>query len=233
MKGPSLQKTAAVSAALHATLFLITLIVLRNSNRMVLPSPYVVNLVSSGGAPTASVVEKSLSEAPESAATKVESPKVVTLKSMENNSRDVKADQRRLEDSLHALNAKKKLTQLANLRKAVLSVKGSSDQTGTPSKTQTKGLLKGKAGGPGGELTYADRIRAEIHKQWSYPDSIGRNLETIIAIRILKDGAIRVEDIEKKSGDRIFDKSVLKAIELASPVTPPPYEMEFGIRFTP
>jgi colicin import membrane protein len=233
MKGPSLQKTAAVSAALHATLFLITLIVLRNSNRMVLPSPYVVTLVSSGKGSAGAVAEKNLSEAPEPAV--VEPPKVMN-RSPHDTKPDLRADQRadqkRLEDSIHALQAKNKLAKLANLRKAMLSVKGS-EQSGGAAKTPVKIGLRGKTGGQGGEMTYADRIRAEIHKQWSYPDSIGRNLEAIIAIRILKDGAIKVQEIEKKSGDRIFDKSVLKAIELASPVTPPPYEMEFGIRFTP
>lgn len=221
MKGPSLQKTAAVSAALHATLFLITLIVLRNSNRMVMPSPYVVDLVSSGRGASAPIAEKSLPESPEPAV-------VAASKAMEKSPRDAKADQRQLEDSIHALEAKNKLAKLANLRKAMLSVKGS-EQTKAAAKTPVKAGLRGKAG----EMTYADRIRAEIHKQWSYPDSIGRNLEAIIAIRILKDGTIKVQDVEKKSGDRIFDKSVLKAIELASPVTPPPYEIEFGIRFTP
>ncbi|MGC2062579.1 MAG: cell envelope integrity protein TolA [Thermodesulfovibrionales bacterium] len=233
MKGPSLQKTAAVSAALHATIFLITLIVLRNSNRMIMPSPYVVDLVSPDRGSTGPAAEKNLSESAEQAPAVVEVPKVAEPKVVTKSPRDVKADQRRLEDSIHALDAKKKLAQLANLRKAVLSVKGSNEQSRALIKTPVKGGLRGKAGSQGGEMTYADRIKTEIHKQWSYPDSIGRNLEAIIAIRILKDGAIKIQEIEKKSGDRIFDKSVLKAIELASPVTPPPYEMEFGIRFTP
>ncbi len=225
MKGPSLQKTAAVSAALHATLFLITLVVLRNSGRMIMPSPYVVTLVSSGSGSAGAVAENNISESPEPVA--VEAPQ-----SVGKSPREAMADQRRLEDSLHALEAKNRLAKLANLRKAMLSVKGS-EQTGAAAKTSGRAGLRGKAGSQGGEMTYADRIRAEIHKQWSYPDSIGRNLEAVIAVRILKDGAIKVQDIEKRSGDRIFDKSVLKAIELASPVTPPPYEIEFGIRFTP
>ena len=230
MKGPSLQKAAAVSAALHATIFLITLIILKNSNRMLLPSPYVVDLVSSGRGSTGSVAERSLPETPEPSV--VEAAKVEAAKAVDKSSPDAKADQRRLEDSIHALEAKNKLAKIAKLKKAMLSVKGS-EQTRAAVKTPVKAGLRGKTGGQGGEMTYADRIKAEIHKQWSYPDSIGRSLEAIIDIKILKDGTIRVQEIEKKSGDRIFDKSVLKAIELASPVTPPPYEMEFGIRFTP
>ncbi|MEJ2696622.1 MAG: hypothetical protein P8013_08225 [Candidatus Sulfobium sp.] len=46
MKAPSLQKTAVLSAFLHLTLFLVAAVVLRQSNHMKLPSPYVVDLVS-------------------------------------------------------------------------------------------------------------------------------------------------------------------------------------------
>src|SRR4030042_1849781 len=48
MRGPSLQKTALLSFALHLTAFLITFLILRQSNHMILPSPYTVNLVSPG-----------------------------------------------------------------------------------------------------------------------------------------------------------------------------------------
>lgn len=233
MKGPSLQKTTAVSAALHATLFLITILVLKHSSRMTMPSPYVVNLVSPGGSISVPATGNSQAESPEPASI----PKAAeTTRTVEKIPQDTKADRKRLEDSLHALEAKKKLEKFANLRRAVLSVKGR-DQTGAAIKTSAKTGARsgdGKKGiGQGGELTYADRVRSEIQKQWSYPDSISRNYETVVSVKISRDGAIRIQEIEKKSGDRIFDKSVLKAIELASPVTPPPYEMELGIRFTP
>jgi len=39
--------------------------------------------------------------------------------------------------------------------------------------------------------------------------------------------------IEKPSGNVLFDRSALRAIAKASPVTPPPYEMEIGVRFYP
>jgi len=39
--------------------------------------------------------------------------------------------------------------------------------------------------------------------------------------------------VEKSSGDLFFDRSALKAVTKASPVSPPPYEMEIGIRFFP
>jgi TonB family protein len=232
MKGPSLQKTTAVSAALHATLFLITILVLKHSSRMTMPSPYVVNLVSPGGSISVPATGNSQAESPEPASI----PKAAEMtRTAEKIPQDTKADRKRLEDSLHALEAKKKLEKLASLKQAMRSVKGS-DQTGAAIKISAKTGARswdGKKGvGQGGELTYANKVRSEIWEQWKYPDAIRKNYETVVSVKIFKDGVIRIQEIEKKSGDRFFDKHVLKAIELASPVTPPPYEMELGIRFS-
>jgi TonB family protein len=63
---------------------------------------------------------------------------------------------------------------------------------------------------------------------------VKKSLEATIVIKIKKDGTISLYDIEweKKSGSRLFDKSVVDAIRNASPVTPPPHDgMEIGIRF--
>jgi len=46
MKGPSLQKTTALSAALHLTFFMVAALILRQSNSIIIPSPYVVSLVN-------------------------------------------------------------------------------------------------------------------------------------------------------------------------------------------
>jgi len=227
MKGPSLQMTTVVSAALHATVFLLAMIVLRNSNRMLIPSPYMVSLVSSGGGSSGAISAGSQ----ESTATVMK--QAAETKVIEKSPRDLKADQKQIEESIAALKAKEKIAKIVNLRKAVLSIKGSTDQTGAAVKTAGKGGLHGK-GGQGGEMTYADRVRSEIHKQWFYPDTSEKNLEAIIAVRIMKDGQITIQEIEKKSGSRLFDKLALQAIEKASPVSPPPYDgVEFGIRFTP
>ena len=53
------------------------------------------------------------------------------------------------------------------------------------------------------------------------------------AIKILKDGTTIVQNIEKSSGNSLFDRSALKALAKASPLPPPPYEMEIGVRFYP
>ena len=65
------------------------------------------------------------------------------------------------------------------------------------------------------------------------PEIKGKNLETIISVTVMQDGTIRINKVEKSSGNIIFDRSVLKAISKASPVSRPPYEVEIGLRFTP
>jgi TonB family protein len=55
----------------------------------------------------------------------------------------------------------------------------------------------------------------------------------VVSIRILKNGTLQVLNIERSSGIPLFDRSALRAITKASPVTPPPQEMEIGVRFYP
>ncbi|MHB8882946.1 MAG: energy transducer TonB [Thermodesulfovibrionales bacterium] len=222
MKGPSLQKTTAISAALHATLFLISMLVLRNSHTFVMPSAYTVNLVS--GARTAASVRTG--EAVETVS-KMSEPGHTEVK----GTRDAKADQKLIDDRISEIASKKKIERIVNLRKAMVSIKGVTSPAEAKSSGQAAG--KGPSGGQAAEMSYADRVGQEIHRQWSYPDTLKKNLEAIVAVKVLKDGMISVQKVEKSSGDRLFDKFALKAIEMAQPVTPPPHEMEIGIRFTP
>jgi TonB family protein len=58
-------------------------------------------------------------------------------------------------------------------------------------------------------------------------------LQTLVSIRIEKDGSITIQKIEKGSGNQPFDRSVLRAITMANPLPQPVKEMEIGIRFRP
>jgi colicin import membrane protein len=88
---------------------------------------------------------------------------------------------------------------------------------------------------------YYNLIWQRIRSAWVLPEgALGgrKDLETIIAIRIAKDG--RIEDIqfEKKSGNPQLDESALRAIKKANPLPPlpPGFEEEkfdVGVRFTP
>jgi len=88
---------------------------------------------------------------------------------------------------------------------------------------------------------YYNLIWQRIRSAWVLPEgALGgkKDLETIIAIRIGKDG--RIEDIqfEKKSGHPQLDESALRAIKKANPLPPLPPGFEgdkfdVGVRFTP
>jgi colicin import membrane protein len=231
MKGPSLQKTTAVSAALHATIFLMTMVVLKHSNNFVMPSAYTVSLVSlpGGRAETTSVSSgESVQTVPKMSERADTAANIV---------RKTREKEKLIDDRISEIALKKKRERIAKLRNAVVSIKGVSTQSSSRVKSSNQASRNGFSGGRAGEMTYADKVGSEIREKgpWSYPDYMKKkDLEAVVAIRISKDGTISITDIEKRSGDRIFDRSVLKAIEMASPVTPPPYDgMEIGLRFTP
>ncbi len=226
MKGPTLQKTAALSAALHLTVLMLSLLLLRQSNRFISPSPYTVNLVSPSKASnpdSGNTVQTQAKAAP--------LPPAVPAKPAPANKSD-KRDTKAVEDRIAELKAKQKIERLVQLR-SIISLKGRTEQTSSeavPSTLRSTGGTKGN-----GTMfdSYYAKITREIWQEWICPDFAGKNLETIIFVKIARDGVVTVQGMEKTSGDAIFDRSALKAIAKASPVSPPPYEMEIGIRFYP
>ncbi len=88
---------------------------------------------------------------------------------------------------------------------------------------------------------YYDLIWQRIRSVWVLPEEAlkgKKNLETIIAIRIAKDGQIEDIQFEKKSGNAYLDDSALRAIKKANPLPPLPSGMpedkfDVGVRFTP
>jgi colicin import membrane protein len=85
---------------------------------------------------------------------------------------------------------------------------------------------------------YYALIWSRIKGQWALPQGIlpRENIEAIIQARILKNGAIANVSFEKRSGNRYFDESAMKAIKKASPFPHFPSWMsdnsiEVGIRF--
>ncbi len=88
---------------------------------------------------------------------------------------------------------------------------------------------------------YYNLIWQRIRSVWVLPDEAlhgQKNLETIIAIRIGRDGQIENLQFEKKSGNAQLDESALRAIKKANPLPPLPPGIEedkfdLGIRFKP
>ena len=88
---------------------------------------------------------------------------------------------------------------------------------------------------------YYNLLWQRIRSVWVLPEeALGgkKNLETIIAIRIARDGQIEDIQFEKKSGNPYLDESALRAIKKANPLPPLPSDFEgdkfdVGVRFTP
>ena len=223
MRGPSLQKSTALSAVLHFTFLITAALILKQSTSIVMPSPYVVSLVN----PMNSSQGRSMGGTV--ASDKAETSTGEPSRQQPAPEKDKKADRARIDDRLSEILAKKKVERIVRLR-STLSIKGNERKAPQNSAAQHTGI------GPSqGSLfdSYYAKITGQIWQEWVYPDMGDKNLETIIAVKIAKDGSVTVQKIEKGSGNALFDRSALRAIAKASPVAPPPYEMEIGMRFYP
>jgi TonB family protein len=223
MREPSLQKTTALSLALHISALLIALLFLRQSSQFMMPSPYVVSLVS----PEA--LKGKVTESGESRVTSKplrDTSVVKDIPKQEMKIKDKKAEEI-TEEKIAAIAAKKKVERLVQLR-SVISLKASSNNSKNSSETTPAQEGKGSLFDE-----YYAKIRKEIWQQWVFPDTGQKDLEAIISIRIMKDGTISIQKIEKSSGNPFFDKSAIRALTKATPLSPPPYEMEIGVKFYP
>ena len=223
MKEPSLQKTTVLSLALHISVLFIAFFLLRQSNKFMMPSPYVVSLVS----PEVLRGKSMDIRASQKASKPLKDTSVVeTVPKQDKKNKDNKKE-KMIEERIAAIAAKKKVERLVKLRSEI-SLKASSNSNKDGAETTPAQTGKGSFFDE-----YYTRIRKEIWQQWVFPDFGQKNLEAIIAIRIMKDGTISIQKIEKSSGNSFFDKSAIKALTKASPLSPPPYEMEMGVRFYP
>jgi len=224
MKGPNLQRTATLSAALHLTAFLLTLLVLRQSSNIIIPSPYVVSIV----APPENKQEVSETKTDKSAA-EIKSTSLLDEKESLKVEKLKKAEQERVKNSIEAIKAKKNIEKIVQLRK-IVSLKSDGKQNIRKPANQAANYNPSK-----GTLfdSYYAKITNEIRKEWVYPEFGEKNLEAIIFVKIMRDGTIKIQGLEKSSGNALFDRSAQRAIAKAMPVSPPPYDMEIGIRFYP
>jgi TonB family protein len=89
--------------------------------------------------------------------------------------------------------------------------------------------------------TYYNTIWHRIKEEWILPPSLleeGEELETVIVIKVHRDGGIVESWFEKKSGSLAYDESAMRAIKKANPLPPFPQELEddfleIGVRFHP
>ena len=204
---------------------------------MVMPDAYTVNLVSLNVLPQTdkaenpATVQKTEPRHKEEPAPASEMPR----KNIKENTREDAKERESVEKKISLLAAKKKVENQFSSRK-VLSLKAGREKPmpaskGGPLKAVSSPVTKGASSSD----DYYSKVVDEIRQQWVWAsrDSGRRNIEAIVSIKILKDGTVVVQKVEKSSGNTLFDKSALKALAKASPLTPPPYEIEIGVRFYP
>lgn len=230
MRGPSLQKTTIISFTLHLTACLVILLLVKQSNRIILPAPYTVDLVSSDvvisedkGKDTVAIPQASKA----SVAVKVAPKK--KIERVAPQPKNTHADKEAIDEKIAVLSAKKRVEKMVNLRSHI-TLKASDTKRKSPTETPAASSHSGK-----GTMfdDYYAKIMGEIKQQWIWTDTGKKDLEAIISIKILKDGTTLIKRVEKSSGNNLFDRSAVRALTKANPLPPPPYEMEIGVRFYP
>ena len=87
---------------------------------------------------------------------------------------------------------------------------------------------------------YCTEIWAKVRNYWVLPEQFldKTGLISIVVVRIAQDGRVLKTEYEHKSGHALFDQSVMRAVQKASPFPPLPRALrpgplEIGIRFKP
>ena len=217
MRPDQIYSSLLFSLCLHSLLVIATVIYVMYSGTHYKVAPFVVSLVDSS----------SESSSPGPAQKSIEVPAPPEEKSVhttEKNEKVTPKDKNRVNDQIAALEAKKKLETVARLRKSIdiFAARGA-----TGSKVKTSGTAT-----PGG-ADYLSLVGTRIQEKFHVPESLDRDLLAIINIRISKNGSVAILGFEKKSGNPLYDRAAIKAINDAAPFPPPPAEIEISPRLHP
>ncbi|MBN2539498.1 MAG: TonB C-terminal domain-containing protein [Deltaproteobacteria bacterium] len=122
-------------------------------------------------------------------------------------------------------------TAIEDIKKKVASATATKEASRpTPSGDSSEMNMKMKV--------YYSVVWSMIKEKWALPEGIlsDNDLETIIGARIVKNGSVVELNFEKRSGNRYFDESALKAIKKVGVFPPLPEwvhegHIDLGIRF--
>jgi colicin import membrane protein len=254
MIDPGLKRAAQVSFVVHMVFLSIMFISIGRSPTFTMPQPYQVNLVSpSESRLKASRIPPAKSDVPvveEKAAPEratpekeVPPPKAERVRTVERepakpaedltkySEEKIAALRARREseeykrDRMSAIRAKEKLARVKRLGEAKSSV----EVTARPAAgvSAPEGAESPIVGG------YIQTVQGLIEQEWVLLRPSTEGILAIVTVRVMKNGVLRISGMERSSGDAIFDRSAVRAVEKASPVPPPPFELELGVRFSP
>jgi TonB family protein len=232
-KEPSLHKIIVISAIVHLFFISVAVIPFRTGKREF--KSYQVKLVGPIKAPAASgargtvLATKKKSVASKKIRKKLP-PKTLVKKQVK---KQPKADMT-LQQTARVSKEIERMRAISNISKRKRDREGAKEVEVVGKKTDEATAGEPGIPGKGSETapdSYYSLITSKIWGQWVYPDLSSTGLETVVSIKIDKEGRIVSQDIEKSSGNRLFDRNAAKALLNASPLPPPPFEMEIGVRF--
>ena len=143
-------------------------------------------------------------------------------------------------NSIYSSPIKTQKTDKANIEKAIGSIR---QKENLAQKTRENASSAGSTFMSDAEVNaqaneYIGAVWSRVKQNWSIPQSLlpEKNITTIIDVRIARTGALLYAGFEKRSGNRYFDDSALRAVKKSSPFPALPHwvrdnHIEIGIRF--
>jgi len=238
MMESGLKRAAAASFIVHLLFIAVMFVSIGRRAPFVMPEPYAVSLVSPSEFRARAARVAPAKEAPRAA----EKGEPEGVRAVEKAPPPKKAPKpaenltKYREDRIAALQAEKereeyKAGRIRELEK-LARVKKLGEEKGVSATARAVG------GGPGivDAITgsYVDLVSSLIQQEWVFLlQPADSDLEAVVTVRVFKNGSLKITGIERSSGNAVFDRSAIRAVEKASPVPPPPFEMELGVRFIP
>lgn len=144
--------------------------------------------------------------------------------------------------SISSTPVKKEETSNLNIEKAIDAIRQKDPPPAEKSNTNASSA-SGETTIPQAQATaraneYIAVIWSRVKGNWTLPPALmpKENIETIIDVKISRNGTLEHMGFEKSSGNRYFDDSAIKAVKKSSPFPPLPSYIsgnyiEIGIRF--
>jgi colicin import membrane protein len=133
-------------------------------------------------------------------------------------------------DESHKINIDKAVSAIRNKEQTRLKSNDTAALAGRPKMSDTETEKQANE--------YIGAVWVRVKQNWTMPQSLlpQKTISTIINVKISRNGTLEYANFEKRSGNRYFDDSALRAVRKASPFPPLPYwirdnSIEIGIRF--
>jgi colicin import membrane protein len=236
---PDFQKIIIASAVLHILFIALATIPLKTRDREY--KSYVVNIVSPSDIRRTAKKSASAKTSKDKIPVKMKTPPRKRVRTPPKADMSLKTE-KVVAKKIDTLRNKEKLRAIEKLRAlSALSKKKEAKEQETDKeladlRQEIQGSVSVQTGVPGSQSSssmndYAALIRERIWSEWIYPNLDSQDLEVIIAFVINKDGKVISPRLVKTSGNTLYDRSAMKAIQKASPLPAPVVEEEFEVRF--